>query len=439
MVCPNSYCEDHLPADARMMGRCERFEALGQRHPQQACFVLCSPDCVTWAKGTGDLLDDAEAYGTAAGILGATGMDTTKQAQTTVPLPEFKTDARADLEKLDDISRAAILALVGKTKPMKLADACPRYRTKAAELQAGSSSSSTLENIAGLVMAQQQTEQPPNVSVVDRVGNWKGALEGVPASQTRSVKTVREKVASVVLRLERTLDTYKTYELTDLAMFLDVTKISMPYDQTGKKKDASAPKPPFIAARPKNPIGMFCNHGTSTFNRKMLVKVLSLFLAWPLQTNLFVVKATAQMVGDDVAKDAELAAEKKGKGVMKRRQEAKALRDEADALKRLALADTSFLYALVPDVVAKAFRFPLQQPSLTVYTQNRAVGAPTIDLRLLSYIAPPKKPASSNINNIKNYFPIKPKVVQQPFVQQPPQPTVYKSILPKPTSPPDFL
>ena len=64
MVCPNSYCEDHLPADARMMGRCERFEALGQRHPQEASFLLCSPDCVTWAKTTGDFVDDAEADGT---------------------------------------------------------------------------------------------------------------------------------------------------------------------------------------------------------------------------------------------------------------------------------------------------------------------------------------------------------------------------------------
>lgn len=33
--CPNSYCEDHLPIDAELIGRCTRFEALGMRHPDQ--------------------------------------------------------------------------------------------------------------------------------------------------------------------------------------------------------------------------------------------------------------------------------------------------------------------------------------------------------------------------------------------------------------------
>ena len=29
-----------------MMGECEHFLALGQIHPKQACFVLCSPECI---------------------------------------------------------------------------------------------------------------------------------------------------------------------------------------------------------------------------------------------------------------------------------------------------------------------------------------------------------------------------------------------------------
>jgi hypothetical protein len=34
-VCPHAYCEDHLPLDADLVGHCERFEALGMRHPEQ--------------------------------------------------------------------------------------------------------------------------------------------------------------------------------------------------------------------------------------------------------------------------------------------------------------------------------------------------------------------------------------------------------------------
>eukprot|EP00613_Pedinella_sp_CCMP2098_P034811 CAMPEP_0171740394 /NCGR_PEP_ID=MMETSP0991-20121206/34868_1 /TAXON_ID=483369 /ORGANISM="non described non described, Strain CCMP2098" /LENGTH=140 /DNA_ID=CAMNT_0012338325 /DNA_START=46 /DNA_END=468 /DNA_ORIENTATION=+ len=47
--CPKAYCEDHLPIDAELIGHCERFEALGMRHPDQACFIHCSSDCHTWA------------------------------------------------------------------------------------------------------------------------------------------------------------------------------------------------------------------------------------------------------------------------------------------------------------------------------------------------------------------------------------------------------
>ena len=35
-MCPRSFCEDHLPAEAIIMGECERFLALGARHPKQA-------------------------------------------------------------------------------------------------------------------------------------------------------------------------------------------------------------------------------------------------------------------------------------------------------------------------------------------------------------------------------------------------------------------
>ena len=47
--CPKAFCEDHLPLDANIMKTCERFQKLGQRHPKQACFILCSDLCSHFA------------------------------------------------------------------------------------------------------------------------------------------------------------------------------------------------------------------------------------------------------------------------------------------------------------------------------------------------------------------------------------------------------
>jgi len=46
-MCPLAYCEDHLPGVARdrITNRCKRFLKLGQIHPKQSCFMLCSLSC----------------------------------------------------------------------------------------------------------------------------------------------------------------------------------------------------------------------------------------------------------------------------------------------------------------------------------------------------------------------------------------------------------
>ena len=49
-ACVHAYCEDHLPNEAEIIGQCKRFQALGQRHPAQACFIRCSEECIQWAK-----------------------------------------------------------------------------------------------------------------------------------------------------------------------------------------------------------------------------------------------------------------------------------------------------------------------------------------------------------------------------------------------------
>ncbi len=48
--CSKAYCEDHLPIDAELIGHCKRFEDLGMRHPDQACYIHCSADCHKWAE-----------------------------------------------------------------------------------------------------------------------------------------------------------------------------------------------------------------------------------------------------------------------------------------------------------------------------------------------------------------------------------------------------
>ena len=65
--CPRAFCEDHLPHDAEIIGECKRFQALGQKHPAQACFIRCDADCVKWAKEKrleegGDEAEDTEGW-----------------------------------------------------------------------------------------------------------------------------------------------------------------------------------------------------------------------------------------------------------------------------------------------------------------------------------------------------------------------------------------
>jgi SWI/SNF-related matrix-associated actin-dependent regulator of chromatin subfamily A member 5 len=43
--CPNAYCEDHLPEEAAIIGRCVRMEKGGFTLPRQACYVHCSDVC----------------------------------------------------------------------------------------------------------------------------------------------------------------------------------------------------------------------------------------------------------------------------------------------------------------------------------------------------------------------------------------------------------
>eukprot|EP00941_MAST-03F_sp_MAST-3F-sp1_P000145 g145.t1 len=49
-MCPRAFCEDHIPRDMNIVNECKRFQELGQRTPDQACFVRCSKDCIQRAQ-----------------------------------------------------------------------------------------------------------------------------------------------------------------------------------------------------------------------------------------------------------------------------------------------------------------------------------------------------------------------------------------------------
>ena len=66
-ACPRAFCEDHLPAAAEIIGQCKRFQALGQRHPAQACFIRCDVECIKWAaekrlEEGGDEAEEAQGW-----------------------------------------------------------------------------------------------------------------------------------------------------------------------------------------------------------------------------------------------------------------------------------------------------------------------------------------------------------------------------------------
>ena len=48
-ACPRRFAKITSPL-CRDHRQCKRFQALGQRHPAQACFIRCDADCIKWAK-----------------------------------------------------------------------------------------------------------------------------------------------------------------------------------------------------------------------------------------------------------------------------------------------------------------------------------------------------------------------------------------------------
>ncbi|KAJ8598993.1 hypothetical protein CTAYLR_009472, partial [Chrysophaeum taylorii] len=308
-VCPQSFCEDHLPASARIIGRSRRFQDLGQRHPGQACFVLCAAECAKWAIENGEI-GDADDYGTASGIIGATGVDTTAATST---FKRAKAPSRkptiTDLDRLDAIPRAALSKLVHETQSATLASALPRL---AAKLKDASSrgAATTLRDLL-LTDAAAVDESVSMTDVQALAANWRGAACLVPADATK--RELLAAAASLALRFERSLDTLKTYELEALSAFLDVAKLRLPFDS----EDGSMLRAMVIVP------------GRPALSRKMMMQLISVFLAWPRQSALFFVSMPAKYLR---YKDVE-AAEKAVDTLKRGRKKNNALMRAAKALR----------------------------------------------------------------------------------------------------------
>ena len=63
-MCPRAFCEDHLSDFARdhITNKCARFQACGQVHPTQACFVHCSNRCAGFSKLTAGGTDTVKLF-----------------------------------------------------------------------------------------------------------------------------------------------------------------------------------------------------------------------------------------------------------------------------------------------------------------------------------------------------------------------------------------
>ena len=74
-MCPNAFCEEHLPGNASIVKTCQRFSLLGYKHAKTACYIICSAGCVATSKQQGVL--EASRHVSAGGILGSAGVDLT--------------------------------------------------------------------------------------------------------------------------------------------------------------------------------------------------------------------------------------------------------------------------------------------------------------------------------------------------------------------------
>jgi len=299
-VCPHSFCEDHLPPEALIMGENKRFQDLGHIHPKQGCYLLCSAACVALSAQLG--FDCGEAAASAAAILGATGVDTTLRkgkGKAKITPAKVQADTRTEWDKLQPGVAKALLTLLG-TQPGKLYEASAGFTKRAGDV---GTSMSLLELLTDLVFdadslsqaaagdrKKQDAEQikskraAARTTATERVAAWQGAApERDIAKLTAEDK---EAAAEVYLRLVRQLEGTRGETLQGLAKLLRVQRLSL----TG--------------GGGQNPAKLKLADTAVSVGRKVMAPVLALFLTLPDKHSLVIdERAGSSKQSDKTAKE----------------------------------------------------------------------------------------------------------------------------------------
>jgi len=287
-VCPKAYCEDHLPGESLVMGECERFEALGFHHPKQGCYIQCSFKCMERAKDLGFNIGD----GSAAAILGATGVDTTlkpkgkgkgkranEQSQ-----PELKTDTRSELEKLQPGVRLALEKLLAAKTTATLKKASAGFEQRVLSDETRTSTVDLLYDMCyDTDMFNTNVQKKKNAEVAARLSEWSGVERSGSGVSKGVSETDKEKAAALYLKIVRQLEGMKTDYMKPLSQLLGIKKLM----------------------REKNGGKLVLKNDFSHMGRKVLAPVIAMSLTLPSETALVIdmrggrsYLTTSEMQGD---------------------------------------------------------------------------------------------------------------------------------------------
>jgi len=224
-VCPQAFCEDHLPAEALIMGENERFQALGAAHPKQGCYLLCKTACVKKSDKLG--FGCGEASASAAAILGATGVDTTSSSggkRKAAAQPAYKRDERTAWEKLQPGATKALAYLLRQPAAKLGATATAGFRARAQD----ANNLTTVELLHDLLFDSELTAGAKSKAdrlaglapLVERLASWGGA------DREKGQAEARDEAAETYMRLVTTLEGLRTYQLQALAALIGAQRLS---------------------------------------------------------------------------------------------------------------------------------------------------------------------------------------------------------------------
>lgn len=170
-MCPNAFCEEHLPGNASIVKTCQRFSLLGYKHAKTACYIICSAGCVATSKQQGVL--EASRHVSAGGILGSAGVDLTKGAA-----EQF--DRRTDWDKLPPAVQVALKYSLS-LPPSHLAAMAPGFLRKCvAGIDELHSTLDMLHDVLFNTSIYTQRDRSVAPDVMAKIGSWRGVADYHP-------------------------------------------------------------------------------------------------------------------------------------------------------------------------------------------------------------------------------------------------------------------